>query len=361
MIEDRSFSKEWIDGLRNKEGYGKAHPEIMEKMIYALYLVEKLVGNGLDFTFKGGTSLTLLFPEIKRFSIDVDIVTNTEQNPLEEILTKIVKNSRFTKFEIDEKRSFVNEFPKAHYDLFFTSEYDKSEKNILLDIVFDDAPYPETVELPVENNLLSMDDSKINARMPSINSITGDKLTAFAPNTLGIPYNIDKALQIIKQLYDIGQLFSKIDNLQIVAESFKKIADAQLNYQKKELSYDDVLQDTIDTAFLIGMQNKNKDESKVKFDELFTGIKSFPVFLPNPKYSMYNAVEDASRTALLAAKIKASNFDTIPSIDKSDYHPKDFEIFGDNYSPVYKMIKGMPNLSVFYWHHTTKILSEIKR
>ena len=43
MIEDKSFTKEWIDALRGREGYAKAHPEIMEKMIHSLYLVEKLV------------------------------------------------------------------------------------------------------------------------------------------------------------------------------------------------------------------------------------------------------------------------------------------------------------------------------
>ena len=361
MIEEKSFSKQWIDGLRNREGYEKAHPEIMEKMIYALYLVEKLVSNELNFTFKGGTCLTLLFTEIKRFSIDVDIVTQTDQKQLEEILTKIVEDSKFTKFELDKRRSFVGAFPKAHYNLFFTSEYEGAEKNILLDVVFDDVAYPEIISVPIENSLLSTNDSKINVKIPTINSIVGDKLTAFAPNTIGIPYQVYKELQIIKQLYDIGQLFSEIDNLPIVADSFKKVADAQLKYQNKKITYDDILQDSIDTALLIGMQSKNKDDSKVKFDELFKGIKSFPVFLPNPNYSMFNAIEDAAKAALLAAKIMVNNFDEFPSVDKSNYHPKDFQIFGDKYSQINKMIKGLPNLSVFYWHHTTKILSEFNK
>ena len=357
MIEDKSFSKEWILGLRGRNGYEKAHPEIMEKMIYALYLVEKLVSNGLDFTFKGGTCLTLLFPEIKRFSIDIDIVTPFEQKHLEEILAKIIEDSKFTKFELDKRRSFVNNFPKAHYDLFFTSQYDETEKNILLDVVFDNNPYPEMVEVSIENNILITDQSKINIKVPSINSIAGDKLTAFAPNTIGIPYNVDKELQIMKQLYDIGQLFGVISNLQVVSESFKKIADAQLKYQNKKITYDDILLDSIDTAFLLCMQNKNRDNAKIKFDELFKGIESFPMFLPNPKYSLYSAIESASKAALLAAKIKAQNYDTFPKLDIKYYHPKDFMIIGGKYSPVYKMIKGMPNLSVFYWYHIAKILA----
>ena len=356
MIEDKSFSKEWLDGLRQREGYAKAHPEIMEKMIYALYLVEKLVSKGLDFTFKGGTSLTLLFPEIKRFSIDVDIITQAAQKDIEEVLSEIIKDSRFTRFELDEKRSFVNNFPKAHYDLFFTSEFEGAEKNILLDVVFDDVPYPEIVSLPVENNLLSINDTKVHVNVPSINSIAGDKLTAFAPNTIGIPYKIEKELQIIKQLFDIGQLLNEIDNMQVVIDSFKVVADVQLKYQDKQITHDDILTDVIDTAFLIGMQNKNKAESKEKFDELSGGIRSFPVFLPSPKYSMYNAVEDSAKAALLAVKIKAANLDTFPAIDKSIYNPKDFPFDECKYSPLYNMIKGMPNLSVFYWYHIIKII-----
>lgn len=47
--------------------------------------------------------------------------------------------------------------------------------------------------------------------MPSVDCILGDKLTAFAPHTTGIPYNIDKELEIIKQMYDISCLFDEFN------------------------------------------------------------------------------------------------------------------------------------------------------
>jgi hypothetical protein len=40
-----------------------------------------------------------------------------------------------------------------------------------------------------------------------VEAIAGDKLTAFAPTTTGIHYGQDKALEIIKQLFDVGILF----------------------------------------------------------------------------------------------------------------------------------------------------------
>ena len=41
--------------------------------------------------------------------------------------------------------------------------------------------------------------------------ILGDKLTAFAPYTIGIPFGVDKELEIIKQLNDIACLFDELE------------------------------------------------------------------------------------------------------------------------------------------------------
>ena len=48
------------------------------------------------------------------------------------------------------------------------------------------------VEIPLETDWLLQDDKRIVVRTPDINSILGDKLTAFAPNTTGIPYKAQK-------------------------------------------------------------------------------------------------------------------------------------------------------------------------
>lgn len=357
MIDDKSFSKEWLEELRKKVGYGKAHPEIMEKMIYALYLVEKLVSEGLDLTFKGGTCISLLIPQIRRFSIDVDIITQVKKEKLENFLSDLINKSKFTRYEIDGRRSFINNFPKAHYDVFFISEFDGSEKNILLDVIFDEDTYPETLVLPIENDLIVYGGEKVSVKVPSIDSIIGDKLTAFAPDTIGIRYNTNKELQIIKQVYDVGQLFYLLKNMETVSKSFRNVSTKQIKYQNIDLKTDDVLQDIIDTSFLIGMQQKNKGSAKEKYDEIFRGVERFPPFLPTPRYSTYNVVEDSAKASLIAVKILVSDFEALPSIDPQKFNPKDFPLSGEKYLPIYKMIKALPNLSVFYWHHITKLLS----
>jgi hypothetical protein len=75
MIDPQSNQLAWITELRNKLG-NRTDPKLIEKVIWALTLLENLTLNRLSFTFKGGTTLLLATKEPKRFSIDIDIIRN---------------------------------------------------------------------------------------------------------------------------------------------------------------------------------------------------------------------------------------------------------------------------------------------
>jgi hypothetical protein len=65
--------------------------------------------------------------------------------------------------------------------------------------------------------------------VPTVDAIIGDKLTAFAPNTIGIPYfrgkdNQSFSMEIIKQLFDLGKLFEEIGDVEVVRRSFMAFA-----------------------------------------------------------------------------------------------------------------------------------------
>tara|TARA_Y100000589_G_scaffold290021_1_gene292473 strand:+ start:85 stop:324 length:240 start_codon:yes stop_codon:yes gene_type:complete len=60
MIENTSFTKEWLDSFKTKKEHRNINVTILEKMVHALSLLEHLKLAGLDFVFKGGTSLVLL-------------------------------------------------------------------------------------------------------------------------------------------------------------------------------------------------------------------------------------------------------------------------------------------------------------
>ena len=65
MIADQCFTNEWH--ARKREELGGCDPALLEKTIHAFALLDALAARGLDFVFKGGTSLLLrlargLFP-----------------------------------------------------------------------------------------------------------------------------------------------------------------------------------------------------------------------------------------------------------------------------------------------------------
>lgn len=65
-------------------------------------------------------------------------------------------------------------------------------------------------QLPIESPFIKLDSEPLLVTVPKKEDILGDKMTAFAPNTIGIPfYKKDREcnMEIIKQLYDINRLF----------------------------------------------------------------------------------------------------------------------------------------------------------
>jgi len=68
MIRAHCFTEKWLDQFKRQKDHKRIDKIILEKMIYALHLLERLKTNGLDFVFKGGTSLVLLLEEGNRFS-----------------------------------------------------------------------------------------------------------------------------------------------------------------------------------------------------------------------------------------------------------------------------------------------------
>ncbi len=111
MITNKSLTKEWIESFRKQADYKKIDPALLEKMIHALILVEKLAQQNIEFIFKGGTSLIFLLPKPFRFSVDVDITTPIKKSELEHVLNKVVEKSHFGSWTIDE-RNKKTEIPK---------------------------------------------------------------------------------------------------------------------------------------------------------------------------------------------------------------------------------------------------------
>lgn len=367
MIKEKCFTLEWLDLFKNQPEHKGIDQIILEKMIYALYLLEQLKLNGLDFVFKGGTSLVLLLKKWNRFSIDIDIICKTKREALEGILQKIVNSSKFTSFELDEHRSYKPGVPKAHYIFSFEPQTKGKHKGtILLDILIEDNIYPKLEKKAIKTKLIETD-GETKVLVPSIDSITGDKLTAFAPNTIGIPYfkgqdNQSFSMEICKQLFDLSKLFEKLENIEIVSESFHAFAKQEIEYRKKitnELSPIKVLNDTIETCLILAKRGKGSSDEKSKFSELQKGIKSFGTgFLMTGNFRIDDAVAASARVAYLATKILYNNLTQIEYYIGQEI--KDLDIEEQDWNFLNRLKKMPDKSSFYYWYQTVQLLKSKK-
>lgn len=307
MISPQSYTRAWI--LTQSKRLGNTGPEILEYAICSLGLLEQLAINRLDFVFKGGTSLMLHFPEIKRLSTDIDIVCNTSREKLEEILTKICSDSIFSKWELDDERSYSGKIPKAHYSFYFHSNLFENERYVLLDVLIEKPEYPEIIEKEIGLPILIQDGESTSVRLLGINSLLGDKLTAFAPNTIGVTYKSGKYLGMVKQLYDIDLLIDAGKDLSLISDTFKLSAHKEIAYLHEEnFKIDDVYSDIRNTSFLLayGLLRKLTDtESNNKYRIFERGRIALNSFLPGRKrFTRNDVLLAASRAAYITSIIQ---------------------------------------------------------
>ena len=134
--------------------------------------------------------------------------------------------------------------------------------------------------------------------MPSVNCILGDKLTAFAPHTTGIPFGVDKELEIIKQLYDVSVLVDAHDNYDDVYTSYIATVTAELAYRGLSNSPDEVLQDTIEASACIASKGKyHRDD----YRQYMLGIRGITNHIFGERFNAEKAILPACKTMYLAA------------------------------------------------------------
>lgn len=339
MISPRARTPEWILGIRT--GSKGSDPILIEKMIMALTLVEELCLSGLDFIFKGGTSLLLLLGEPRRFSIDLDILL-TRETELEKAFHTITAKGAFFRFE-ENRRS--GELPKQHYKFFFNSVIEAKESHILLDILFEANPYPLLQEIKLESPLLAAEGKATKVTCPTVEGLLGDKLTAFAPHTTGILYGAEKELEIAKQLFDIAALSDAAADLGQVRQAFENVVATQLAYRDlKKLKPADVLQDAFDTACMIGMRGSTAGD---EYAELLEGFKKLAAFIYVGHFTIDSAILCAAKAAYLAVllirqKNAIARFD--PGKDLSSW-----QIVKPDYNKLNKVKKTSPEAFYYYF------------
>ena len=358
MLSTRSFSREWILDVARKTG---AQDVIVEKCIHALALVGRLAEAGLNFVFKGGTSLMLHFEPARRLSIDVDIASLEPLDRVRAVLNSIVDGQPFLQWDHQDWRDAENP-PTKYFRLAYRSPLNPDrEGGIQLDVLVTESPHPVIEEREVRARFIEVE-RPVRVRVPSADCLLGDKLSAFAPTTIGILYEPvhkktglpmePRPIRVAKQLFDVGELFAASTNLEMVAKSYAIHFEHQKRYRGLDCSIEDALEDTLAAAYTlsqIGLKHGEENDRTTFFRD---GIKALNTHLLGGGFNPVAAKTPAARAALVATILKANRFDR--TLEQLQTVPTDTEVLrtlriDGRWQKLHTLRKT--NLEAFYlWH-----------
>lgn len=329
MLVHENYTKEHIASLKEQTG---ADPSILERTVFAFGLLEAIRSVGMPFIFKGGTSLLILLDNPRRLSTDIDIIVD-KGTDVDDYINKAGKIFPFISVE-EHKRKGANDIEKRHFRFHFLSPITDKEINILLDVVFEDNPYLKVTERPIRSKLLISEGDDFLVRVPDKNCILGDKLTAFAPHTTGIPFGKDKELEIVKQMFDCWTLIQEMDDYQLVSSVYNTVSHIELSYRGLDKKPSDCLKDTIESCICIMGRGGIRSDEYASFK---AGISSIQGHIFIGRINGENAGTYASEVMYLAASLLTGQQEYVRITNLDEYRGVQLKMKGS------KKINGLRN------------------
>jgi hypothetical protein len=179
--------------------------------------------------------------------------------------------------------------------------------------------------------------------IPVFESLLGDKLTAFAPNTTGILYTKNRPVEIIKQLYDVGLLFDLSSDFELVKKSFLNVVHEEIAFRKLDITWTQVLQDTTETCYILAQ----RDQTRQEFVHLQTGITNITNFILD-RFKIEEAITASAKTAYLCKLLKADKTSEPVRFESPD-QLAELNIESPDYTRLNKLKKSNPE-AYYYWH-----------
>lgn len=301
MIKQGCFEKDWI--LKQKQQLGRVDPGILEKAIHALALLGHLAESGLPFVFKGGTSLLLHLDPIRRLSIDIDIVCAASAEQLDATLEHIGALPPFKRFE-ESQRGERGLPRRRHFKFFYDSPINGGrELFILLDVVEEANCVVEVVEKSIITPFIEVE-RDVRVIVPTVEALLGDKLTAFAPRTTGVPFEPANGrdcdtMQVVKQMYDVAELFGAINDLPAVAHAYDAMQALEAGYREHAFTREATLRDTRDACVTLSKHKLRGVPEHPDAMLLLDGVRRLTSHLVQPHFNIDDAKVAAGKVGLL--------------------------------------------------------------
>ncbi len=229
-------------------------------------------------------------------STDIDIIVKPGTD-VQQYLEEAAKIYPFRMME-QQQRKGKNSIEKSHYKFTYDSPVHGKPFFILLDIIYEQNHYCTLLQKTVIHEFLLTEEPYVAVTVPSVNCILGDKMTAFAPHTTGIPFGMDKELEIIKQLYDIATLIDVHDNFDDVRTSYLATVTAELAYRGLSILPEAALQDTVEAAACIASRGKISNDDYVLY---MSGIRGIGNHIYGERFNAEKAISSACKVFYMAA------------------------------------------------------------
>lgn len=320
MIHPKCFTREYLQ--EQGKALRVADLRNLEKCILALELTARLQSEGLDFVFKGGTSLLLHCDPPRRLSVDVDILSLEPIEKFKEVLAQVSNTAPFEKWEHQKHRDREAP-PTIHFKAFYTSTISGEEENVQLDVICTENPYARTVQKSVTTSFLEVEE-ETQVTVPCASSLLADKVAAFAPTTIGFPYypiiagtgaqGEPRPIKVVKHLFDIGELATFADDAQASIDTYQKIHAEQLEFRDGDWSMAQALQDTQLASYHVcrideKKQNQHNEEAQNHRAILKQGISFIASHLFSEPFQREQAQIAAAKAALSAQIILSESSD----------------------------------------------------
>jgi hypothetical protein len=367
MFPAHVYTRKWSDEQRRN--LGNCDPGLLEKCVHALTLLGHVAESGLPFLFKGGTSLLLHLPETRRLSIDIDIVSPAADEELERVVSRIGSTAPFTRWEENIRGQSPGREPlpnRRHFKFWYPSGRAMSGQDfVLLDVVQEAHCPHDIIKRPIRTSFLEPD-REIEVELPTIESLLGDKLTAFAPTTIGVKLrNRDnqpgEVMQVAKQLYDVGVLFEHATDFAAVARAYDGVQTQETGYRENLHTREASLTDTFNACLGLTASRIRRASADLFPDTplLLDGFRRLEGHLTQRRPDENARRILAARAAVLAAYLKAGQ----PFDFASTRYTQSAEqiaalrqaTFAATTHPWLENLKQVNPEASHYWHHALRL------
>lgn len=359
MIHDICFSAEWLK-RKQKELKG-VDPGLLERALHAFALLGHLAESDLTFVFKGGTSLLLHVPVVRRLSIDIDILCSASADELDRILEEVAKVPPFVGYE-EQIRGYRGLPDRRHFKFFYSPLINGNPAPfVFLDVVEELHVPHDVIRKPITPSILEIR-REILVNIPKVESLLADKLTAFAPRTTGVPFNPGNGdppdtMQIVKQLFDVGELFNLAEDLTEVRRVYQKVFALENEYRGGGFTPADALEDTLQASLSLSKhQIKGVNDSPDALT-LVDGVRKLKSHLVDHNFTLDMAKLAGAKAALMARLIACEESGQSLEIYKTIPPPEEIRLLNiDGDWERLNRLKSVNPAAFWYWYQASNLL-----